>query len=335
MIRKSTFLLLLSLPFVLSGCERLFIKDDPADDPVTNFEVMWSTIDKKYSFFEYKNIDWDSIYHVYRPMITPDMPPHRLFNVLAEMLYELEDGHVNLVSFFDISRNWEWYLNSPENFDYSVLERNYLRDDYEITGPFRNRFFDSVGYIYYGSFSSGFSSGQLDYLMDKFKDTKGLIIDIRHNGGGSVLYTDSLANRFAPQEQVVLYEQYKDGPAHNDFTDLFPIYVMPRETDQYLKPVVVLMNRHSYSASTFFAGKMAALPNVILMGDTTGGGGGIPIDYELPNGWRFRFSASQTFTPDGLNIEGGVPPDIAVAMTQADIANGVDPILEAAIDHLK
>ncbi|MBK8493467.1 MAG: hypothetical protein IPL49_21995 [Saprospirales bacterium] len=39
-------------------------------------------------------------------------------------------------------------------------------------------------------------------------------------------------------------------------------------------------------------------------------GGGIPSSGELPNGWIVRYSATQTFLPDGFNIEGGIPPDI-------------------------
>ena len=67
---------------------------------------------------------------------------------------------------------------------------------------------------------------------------------------------------------------------------------------------------------------MSFLPNVTLIGDQTGGGGGLPINNELPNGWRYRFSSTRTIDADGHNIEFGVKPDITVALDSADLANG-------------
>jgi C-terminal processing protease CtpA/Prc len=47
-----------------------------------------------------------------------------------------------------------------------------------------------------------------------------------------------------------------------------------------------------------------------------------------------RYSATQSFLPDGFNIEGGIPPDIRIDMSEEDRANGVDTILERAIEEL-
>ena len=58
------------------------------------------------------------------------------------------------------------------------------------------------------------------------------------------------------------------------------------------RKVVVLTNRHSYSATNDFVNSMRCFPNVTLVGDKTGGGSGLPFSSELPNGWGVRFSAS-------------------------------------------
>lgn len=319
----------------LKSCENIFIEPDPENTAVKNFDLLWETVDKKYAFFTYKNVDWDSVYRAYRPQVYNGMSNQALFDVMDSTLFQLRDGHVNLISDFDITRYWEWYLNAPQNFDYSLLERNYLEPGYERSGPLQNKIIDSVGYIYYGSFSSSIRTVHLDYVINKFKDTKGVIIDIRNNGGGSLSNGDLLASRFADVRRPVLYEQYKNGPGHNDFTDPIEKHIGPGGPLQYTKPVVVLTNRSSYSASNDFALIMTAFPHVTLMGDTTGGGGGLPIYNELPNGWRYRFSSTFTFSPDWFNVESGIPPDVVVYMKEADRVNGEDTILEAALELLR
>ncbi len=317
-----------------TGCEQILIEDDPENKAVDNFNLLWNTVDEKYSFFIYKNIDWDSVYSVYRPRVENGMPQQELFGVMAEMLNVLEDGHVNLSSSFNVSRNWNWYLNYPQNFNYVLLERNYLQDDFEITGPFRNKIIGKVGYIYYGSFVSGFTDGQMNYLIQKFKDCKGIIIDIRDNGGGRIDLIARLTSYFVKEEHLAGYVRYKDGPGHDEFTSFYPQKVEPAGKT-FSQPVAVLTNRSVYSAANAFASFMASLPDAVLIGDRTGGGGGAPYSGELMNGWRFRFSTTQMVNVNKEQIENGVAVDIEQNLLPADEARGVDSILERALEYFK
>ena len=79
---------------------------------------------------------------------------------------------------------------------------------------------------------------------------------------------------------------------------------------------------------------MKQLPNVTIIGDTTGGGCGLPFTSELPNGWSVRFSAAVIRDAEGNITEFGVAPDIKVDMTEADRQAGHDTILDTAISHL-
>lgn len=336
-MKKLAWFVLVTL--LLSSCEKALLGPDPADDPVTNFELMWRTLDENYSFFTYKNIDWDSVYQVYRPQIRPDMNQLQLFGVLSEMLQALRDGHVNLISPFNFSRYWEWYLDFPENFNRSLLERNYWGENYDISGPLINTVIDSVGYIYYASFGSTVSPVHIDYAIAKFTalQVKGVIIDIRNNGGGNLSNAGRIAGRFADRKRLTYLTYYKNGPGHDDFYDE-PIeeYIEPDGPRQFTdKPVIVLTNRRCYSAANFFIQQMRVLPNVTILGDTSGGGGGLPIFSELPNGWRYRFSTTLTTDPDGFNIEHGIPPDVQVDLDPDDEAEGVDTALEEALERLR
>ena len=80
---------------------------------------------------------------------------------------------------------------------------------------------------------------------------------------------------------------------------------------------------------------MSLLPNVTLVGDRAGGGGGLPISRDLPNGWQYRFSATMQMLPDGFNIENGFPPDIEITTGAKEELEGRDALIEKAVEVIK
>ena len=339
----------LTVTFSMSACEEAFIREEYQNNAVDVFQSLWTEVDENYPFFDLRNIDWDAVYARNRPRVENGMPNDSLYNVLADMLFVLQDGHVNLQAGFDLARNWDWYLDFPQNFDYRLIERNYLGEDYQISGPFRHRMIDSIGYVYYESFEDRVNESVFNYIINRYTsrvvngDTvrvKGLIIDVRDNGGGSLTNVNTMVSRFADERKLIHYWQYKSGPGHNELTERIAKYVEPEGEFQYKGPVIVLTNRSCYSATNFFVQMMKGLKsgtsdNILIMGDRTGGGGGLPINRELPNGWTYRFSSTVTTTPAGENIELGVDPDVQVEMTEEDRAEGRDTILERALSTIK
>lgn len=303
--------------------------------PRENFETLWKILDQNYCFFEYKDIDWEEVHAHYSPLIADTMNQYALFDTLASMLNELKDGHTNLVSSFNMSRYWDWYLDYPDNF-HSQIQENYLGRDYKIAGGLKYTTLDDeqIGYIYYGSFSSGVSDNNLDYAFLHFKECKGIILDIRDNGGGMLSNADRIASRFLDERKLTGYIQHKTGKGHNDFSEPYPLYLSPSERIRWLRPVVVLTNRHCFSAANDFVQKMGVMPYAKIMGDRTGGGSGFPFTSELPNGWSVRFSASPILDIKRQNTEFGIDPDIKVSMTKEDIQKGKDTIIEAAIAYI-
>lgn len=334
-MKKILQLFLVGIIIITGSCAPFVFEIDPENTPEENFESLWKTVDEKYSFFEFKNIDWDEVYNRYRPLIYEDMDDEELFYVLFDMLSELRDAHVNLWAPFDVSRYEKIFLNSPQNFNRDILYRNYMKEDYRITGSLTNHIIDGIGYIRYSSFMNDVTDKDLNIVLERFAHLPGIVIDVRDNGGGALSYAFSIASRFTG-EKIHAFDSYlKNGPGHADFAQKNEVFLEPSDETKYLKPVIVLTNRSSYSATNDFAALMKAIPQVTLMGDTTGGGGGIPTGGELPNGWGYRFSASQTILPDGFNIEDGIPPDIVIWNKPEDEINGIDTILEEAIKQLK
>ncbi|MFP4366912.1 MAG: S41 family peptidase [Bacteroidales bacterium] len=333
-MRKFKTILFASLLILGISCEKLFIEADPENLPENNFELLWSEIDENYSFFEFKNINWDSIYHEYKAEVHNNMGNTRLFELMTDMLHELRDGHVNLYSELTHSRSYEWYANYSMNFNFSNIQNNYLGNDYDSTGPFLTKIIDSVGYIYFGSLSDDFSEKDIDTVIEHFSGLRGIIFDVRNNSGGLSKTGKITSSRFADRKRLVSYTLYKTGPEHNDFSDPQPNYVRPGGKVQFLKPVAVLSNRRTYSAANDFVLSMSAFPHVTIIGDVTGGGGGTPYDYELPNGWRCRFPRTQTLAANGFNIEHGISPDIRVYLSKSDEDNGLDTIIETAVKFI-
>ena len=320
-------------------CLSLFIgcvdEEERPNTPEGNFEALWKIMDEHYCFFDYKNVDWNAVYNIYKVRARGDINHEQLFEVLTDMLSELRDGHVNLSTSFDYGRYWRWREDYPSNFS-DTLQRRYLGTDYRIAGGLRYKILDdNIGYVYYESFSNSLGEGNLDEVIQHFMFCQGMILDIRGNGGGKVINAEKLAARFCNEKILVGYTQHKTGKGHNDFSDLKPLYIEPSSNLRWQKPVVLLTNREVFSAANEFTQYMRCMPQVIQVGDQTGGGSGMPFTATLPNGWIVRFSASPSYDRDRNQTEFGIAPDYNVAITDADFLRGKDTIIEFARNLFK
>ena len=309
-------------------------EEEYADTPQGNFEALWRIIDEHYCFFDYKQqeygLDWQEVYRRYKVRFSGSMSRSQLFEVLGNMLGELRDGHVNMYASHDLARYWSWYEDYPANFSDS-LERRYLGTDYRIASGLEYRILDdNIGYVRYSSFSAGFGEGNLDEMLSYMALCRGIIIDVRSNGGGNLTNAESLAARFAQEKTLVGYTRHKTGKGHSDFSDMEPVYLEPSSRLRWHKPVAVLTNRHVFSAANEFVMYMKTLPQVTIVGDRTGGGAGMPFTSSLPSGWLVRFSAVPSFDANRQSAEFGIAPDYNVQLSDADFRRGEDTIIEFA-----
>ena len=354
-MKAKHLLYIAALTFVLP-LQSCFINEDKTivNDAKGNFEMLWKICDENYCFFEYKNIDWDSIYTVYEPRVYNGMSSNELFNVCAEMLTELKDGHVNLYYSYDTGRCWAFFEDYPANYCERIVVENYLHFDYYRKDGFMYQVLpENIGYMHYSSFAQEFSEGLLDHILTMFKDCKGVIIDIRDNGGGNVANVNKLACRFTKEKKILKgYKLHKTGKGHNDFGDTITQYLTPpsnfmsltsysgdsisidNQRVRFVKPVVVLTNRSVYSAANDFVRTMKVLDNATIIGDRSGGGGGIPISFDLPNGWAVRLSATAMLDINFEHTEMGIEPDIKTDMAPDAEITGRDAILDKAIEYL-
>lgn len=309
-------------------------------DAYANFDALADIVGSRYCFFEEKDIDWEALCAEYRAKITPETSQIDLFFIMSELLDNLKDGHVNLVSSFNTSYYKKWWTDYPQDFNKRTLDEYYLNFGGLQTSGMRYGIMgkDSVGYIYYPSFSTPIGETNLDYVLAILNKTHGLIIDIRDNGGGLLSNVPTLVSRFIDKPTVGGYIRHKTGPGHNDFSEPFEFTYKPcgEKRVSYSGPISVLTNRSCFSAANDFVAVMKTLPQVEIIGARTGGGGGLPFSSELPNGWSIRFSASPITDPEGNITEFGIDPSegCEVHCTAEELASGKDAILDFALERM-
>lgn len=305
-----------------------------------NFDALWTEIDEHYCFFADKDVDWDEVYRKYSPMVNESLSRTQLFGICESMLNELQDGHTNLSTGFETSYYRKWWTDYPQNFNRRIIEENYLKFRYKQLGTVIYSILpENIGYIMIPSFSGGLSNSNIDWILSDLLTTNGLIIDVRDNGGGQMNYAENWVKHFMTEPLTAGYMVHKNGPGHDDFDSPYPIEfnTLGAEHIVWIKPVVVLTNRSTYSAANYFVMCMKELGQVTHAGAKTGGGAGMPYSGELPNGWGVRMSAVKVLTSNGENTEFGISPDedCEIDMNAQDEAEGRDSMLDFAITLLQ
>ena len=298
-----------------------------------NVEALWNIIDKKYCFVEEKGVDWQAVKTEYLGYADSVKTGRELFDLLSQMLDNLHDGHVNIYTDFDVSRNRDWYKGYPEIYNSElVYGPDYLTSSYHVAGGMHyNMIADSlVGLIRYPSFSSGFGVMNMLYVLMYFSDCEGIVLDVRQNGGGSIEYAKSLASTFFSEQRQVGWWSHKTGEGHYDLSkpEMMQIDTTEYKETRWTKPVVVICDRGSYSATNYFVNAMRYADNCTIIGVTTGGGGGMPMSYELPCGWMVRFSSIKMYDKDMVNIEEGINPDVQINSAGTTRDTAIDKAVE-------
>ena len=166
---KYSIYILVFLSLLFTSCDQLIFGDDlESSSAQENFDYLWTECLERYTFFDLKGIDWDAVRVEFQAQITEGMDEVELFDVLSRMLNELQDGHVNLVSNFNISF-FPFEQLGQDNFDFRIIEDNYLPPNYFISGPFIHDFIadGEVGYIRYASFTGTVAEQNIGFVLDR------------------------------------------------------------------------------------------------------------------------------------------------------------------------
>jgi hypothetical protein len=333
-------LILSTLCILLTGCGK---NDNPQQPSTTesvfadNFETIWQNFDRYYVFFNHKNIDWRATHTTYSPLFEKVNTDVDFFTLLKTMLAPLKDVHVWIKKstgqfiqpyFPSYTVNWNQALWN------TYMSSNYMRQESSSWGWFKK---DSIGYIAISSWNKdNISIQEFDRVLDSVRSCKGIILDIRMNGGGYGPLAGSIGGRFVTGVFSCGYIQYRSGVLHTDFSQILPIEYPQRGEWQFTKPIILLVGRGCFSTSEIFTAGMSKVPHCITIGDTTGGGLSNSRQFTLPDGTTYTISDQLIFDTDQKIVEGnGIPPQIVVGWNTTDVAKGNDPVLDNAFSLLK
>lgn len=356
-MRRSYIVYLLMISMLVLSCDRLLIKQDYKNDPVHVFEALWSEFDQLYALFEVKQVNWDSLYAVYRPQVNASTTDPALYDVLRSLLSHLDDNHVLLYAEgMEVFRAGSLdqlpaYLNASyttfaKDIDryFYVLRNRYIEDGYKtlsgeilsIYGRIDNSLTGAtqIGYIHPGRDRER----DIEFVkkaFDALSETDGLIIDLRFSSGTNEQFAVEIANRCTDQKHLFMTSQIRNGPAHDNFDEPTEWYIEPVK-QPYDSPIVVLSNWHTMGASEELLLAMRLLPQVTIMGDTTAGAFSSALIRDLPNGWRYTLPKSVVYAHDGICYEGiGVAPDLVVRNDRSELLDQIDTPLIEAINHFR
>jgi len=188
---------------------------------------------------------------------------------------------------------------------------------------------DPVGYIRISRWAGRNFTVEFDQALETFEGTKGIIIDVRGNGGGNDQLADLVNGRLTDRPVVSSIDFWRK--TGSDSYERTIGWVRPRGPGTYTGRVAVLIDEGSMSACEHFVSGVEAMGCVLLVGAPTNGAGGGPTTVNLPDGTRVRISRALGLRANGVVFEGhGIPPHIFSTPTLDDLRKGRDAPLDIA-----
>ncbi len=201
---------------------------------------------------------------------------------------------------------------------------------------------EGIAVVAIHSFGSDRVVREFDNVFDNIRRSRGLVIDIRDNGGGDSGNADAIVARLIDRPvQGHRWRTRQYLPAFRawgmkeSWYQGKPVEIRPRG-QTWDGPLVILIGPDTASAAEDFLIPLVTRKRATLVGEATAGTTGQPLFIQLPGGRRARICTKRDTWPDGTEFVGvGVLPDAQVRPTRDDIAAGRDVVLEHALEFLK
>lgn len=154
-----------------------------------------------------------------------------------------------------------------------------------------------IGYIKLNEFTENSAKIVRNAFIDmRHQQIKGLILDLRNNGGGSELEAANLVNLFVPKGVTVVSNRGKLKRANHD-------YKTTSEPIDTVIPIVVMVNGNSASAAEIVTGALQDMDRAVVLGTKTYGKGLVQMPIDLPYNCEMKVTTSRYYIPSGRCIQ--------------------------------
>ncbi|MEW2373747.1 S41 family peptidase [Streptomyces sp. NPDC006656] len=312
--------------------------------PLASFGVFWQPSEENYPFFAAKGVDWHAVRDWYRPTVHEGTTPYELFAVFSKMIEPLHDAHVAV---WDVDGDGD---GDPDRA-FAQVRPGTVRPDGELDAQVkkfvverdlenaRNLQDFAAGRITYADLPGGqgylrisgfggYAGGGASYAaelaeLDKALDTvfgqertrhlKGMVIDVRINGGGSDALGLHIAGRLTDTPYLAYSKRARNDPADpTRHTRPQPLYVTPSQGPRYTGPVAVLTGGSTVSAGETFTQALMDRPGrTVRIGQPTQGVFSDVMVRKLPDGMSVWLPNEELLTRSGRTFDGaGIPPHL-------------------------
>jgi len=295
-------------------------------------------IDTRYSYREMRKVDWPKLYSVYEVRLGNAPTTGEWVRLAAEMLGSANDLHIRLsyegrtvgTARRAVPINWNVEAIRRAVPDLAVVNSTFSCGETE----------DGIGYV---SIASMASARALDYeafpvVMKSLSATRGLIIDLRANAGGSEPLGWKVAGWFTDERRLYAKHVYRDAGAPGGFGPVRERWFGPApqpgrgSRSAYTTAVFVLSGPRIMSSGEAMLLMLKSCPNVVVVGAPTYGSSGNPKPTGLSNGVTLYLPSWKALRPDGTCFEGeGIEPDVLITSSPEAFVER-DPVLEKALE---
>ncbi len=192
--------------------------------------------------------------------------------------------------------------------------------------PAETKIPDDIAYIRLSSFISRNAANEFAQILNANKNKKGFIVDLRSNPGGLLTNAIYISDMFL-DGKVIVSTVDRDG------------YKETQKANRGVmtnKPLVVLINKGSASASEIFSGAMKDNGRAVIVGEQSFGKGLVQEVNKLPYDAGINITIQKYLTPNGTDInKKGITPDVVVELTEENVKNKDDVQLKKAVEILE
>lgn len=211
--------------------------------------------------------------------------------------------------------------------DGETLVKDIVREEIKIKTIKYEILEDNIAYIRILSFISCDTANEFRKALNATQKADGIIVDVRGNYGGLLSNAVYISDMFLKSGNIVSTVDRNGNK--NDYE---------ANSDEFVnkKPIVILVDEGSASASEIFSGAMKDNDKAVLVGEKTFGKGKVQMIAELPNGSGINFTIAKYLTPSGRDIDHkGIEPDYTVEYDESDFLETEDLQLNKAIEILR